>query len=301
LLTGKTEKEITLNHNQSQLELLKNFRLLNYENEVWKANFPILGETQTLELRGKAKEVAAKLGSLVEENVVSLLTSLNDLNREKNAYTILFSYVLDELVWRRFSELGYMQERSITAENPFWSGVIWAVYPPRDFACGTNKISDKGISLNVNWTEKAIKNMYPFVSDWKNLLTMFDDYAKFGAVRNTDARKVFDKFNLYDYSGKFTVPIIFESKENALFERCSVISNGMGSGMFNFFDLNELTHKFGFSSNEEALVVFYHELMWEMLDYYEKNGVIKKPIAFSNPDETLPEDISDLVFIIRAQ
>jgi hypothetical protein len=299
LVNGKSDKEITVNFTQSQLELLKDFRLLSYENDVWKTNFPILDETRTLKLRGEAKLAAEKLGELVKKNVICLTSVLNDLKREKNIYTILFSYVLDELVWRKFKELGYMQERNITAENPFWKGVIWAVYPPRDFSCGTNKISDKGISINVNWTQQAIKNMLPFVSDWKNLLKMFDDYTQFGIVKDAGVRKVFDKFNLYNASGRFTIPVIIESNESTLYEDCGVLSDKAAGNMFKFFDLTGLTKEFGFISDEEALVIFYHELMWEMLDYYEKNGVIKKPIAFSNPDESLPEDVSDLVFIVR--
>jgi hypothetical protein len=250
-------------------------------------------------MRGEAKQNAEKLCELAKKDVISLASVLNELKREKNIYTILFSYVFDELVWRKFKELGYIQERDITAENPFWSGVIWAVYPPREFSCGTNKISDKGISLNINWTEKAIKNMLPFVSNWKNLLKMFDEYTEFGKVKDTEVRKVFDKFNLNDASGNFTVPIIIESKENTLYNDCNLLSEKLADNIFKFCNIKELSNEFDFSSDQEALVVFYHELMWEMLDYYEKNDVIKKPIAFSNPDESTPEDISDLVLIVR--
>jgi hypothetical protein len=143
LLKGKTEKEITVRYNQSQLELLREFRLLKHEDDFWKTNFPILGETRTLELREEARQTAEKLGALLKQDVINLAKALSNLKREKNTYSILFSYVLDELVWRKFIKLGYMQERTITAENPLWSGVIWAVYPPRKFSCGTNKISDK--------------------------------------------------------------------------------------------------------------------------------------------------------------
>jgi hypothetical protein len=285
LINGKTEKEITVKYNQSQLELMKEFRLLNQEDVIWKTNFPILGETRTLKLRGEARQTAKKLGAQLKQDVVNLANTLSGLKREKNAYTILFSYFLDELVWRKFIKLGYMQERSITAEKPLWSGVIWAVYPPRKFSCGTNKISDKGISININWTDKAIKNMMPFVSDWKNLMKMFDDYIQFGFVKDAEVRKVFDKFNLYNESGSFTVPVIAESKDNTLYSDCDILSNKVAENMFKFFDLSGFTNEFNFSSDEETLVIFYHELMWELLDYYEREGVIKKPIVFSNPDE----------------
>lgn len=301
LINGKTGKEITIKYNQSQLELLREFRLLKHEDDIWKTNFPVLGETRTLKLRDEASQTAEKLGGELKEDVVALVKALSSLDREKNTYTILFSYVLDDLVWRKFMKHGYMEERSITAEKPLWSGVIWAMYPPRKFSCGTNKVSDKGISININWTDKAIKNMMPFVSDWKSLMKMFDEYTKYSLVKDSEVRKVFDKFNLYDASGRFTVPVIVESKENILYNDCDVLADKVAESLFKYFNLSSFTKEFAFSSNEEALVIFYHEFMWELLDYYERNGVIKKPVAFSNPDESLPEDISDLVFIVRAE
>lgn len=56
--------------------------------------------------------------------------------------------------------------------------------------------------------------------------------------------------------------------------------------MFKYFDLSSFTREYAFNSDEESLVIFYHELMWELLDYFEEEGIIKKPIAFSNPDES---------------
>ena len=43
----------------------------------------------------------------------------------------------------------------------------------------------------------------------------------------------------------------------------------------------------------------YHELMWDLMDHMESNGVIKKPIVFSEPEKAKQSDIADLVFIVR--
>lgn len=158
-------KSMGIRFTQSQIRLLTDWRLLQENEEVFKTVFPILDEDKTNHLRHQMKKGASTLGQDLREDVISLAKELHSIGREKNVYTILFSYVLDGLVWDIWEEKGILVKRKITEENPFWTGVIWAVYPPRDFACGTNRLSDKGVSLNINWSERAIPIMLPFVKD----------------------------------------------------------------------------------------------------------------------------------------
>ena len=106
----------------------------------------------------------------------------------------------------------------ITAEEPLWAGEVWAVYPPRDFSMGTNSVSDKGVSLKVNWTERAIPKMGPFVADIKTFLRMFDDYVGKGRVEDAEAVKVFGPFGLFDGTGHFTVPVITAKRGDPLYD-----------------------------------------------------------------------------------
>ncbi len=39
--------------------------------------------------------------------------------------------------------------------------------------------------------------------------------------------------------------------------------------------------------------------MWDLLDYFENEGLITKPVAFADPDHTSPEDISSLTFFVK--
>jgi len=47
--------------------------------------------------------------------------------------------------------------------------------------------------------------------------------------------------------------------------------------------------------------ISYHELMWDLLDDLEKQGIIRKPIAFADPKKAQAKDIADLVFIVRGK
>ena len=301
-ISGKTIdqiKSMEIDFTASQIRLLKDWRLLKEENKILKTTFPILNADKTKKLRNHPKKISSYLGENLQDDIIHLTKELKSLQREKNIYSILFSYVIDGLVWDRFIEKEILKEREITVEEPFWSGVMWAVYPPRDFSCGTNSISDQGVSLNVNWSEKAIKKMIPFVADWKNLGKMLDDFLQKGKVEDENAKKVFSPFNLFNSSGQFTIPIIEEKKGNTLYEICFLISEKIAKEVPKLLNLSELKEAFDFRNEEQTLVIVYHELMWDLLDYFEEQNLIQKPIAFANPEKAESKDIADLVFFVK--
>jgi len=283
----------------SQIRLLKDWRLLREENEILKTAFPILNEDKTKKLRSFTKKIASNLAQQLQSDIISLIDELETLQRKNNIYSILFSYVIDGLVWDHFHEKGKIKKREITVEEPFWSGEIWAVYPPRDFFCGTNVISDKGVSLKINWSEKAIKKMIPFVADWNNLEKMFNDFVEKGKIEDENAKKVFEPFNLFDSSGQFTIPIIEEKEGNNLYEICFLISKEIADQVPKLINLSEVKKDFDFRDEEQTLVIVYHELMGDLLDYFEEQNLIQKPIAFTNPEKAKSKDIADLVFFVK--
>ena len=300
-LSGKTADQLRVKDIkilESQIRLLKDWGLMKEENDTLTTTFPILDENNTKELRNHSREIASILAKDLEDDVIRLTKKLESLQREKNIYTILFSYVMDDLGWEILKKRK-MEQRKITLENPYWSGVIWAINPPRIFSCGTNSITDQGVTFYVNWSERTIKKMVPFIADWKNFGKMFDDYLLKGFVEDINAFEVFAPFNLFDSSGQFTVPVIEEKAGDPLYEICHAISEKIADRVPGLINISEIDKSFGFANNEEALVVLYHELMWDLLDYFEKQQLIQKPIAFSDPDMAESKDIADLVFIVN--
>jgi len=298
--TREKLKNEGIHFNESQLRLLTNWRLLKKEKDTYQTDFPVLNFSQTKALREKTKIIAKNLGQILEEDVQKLEEELKQRNRAENIYSILFSYIIDG-IWNKFEKRGLIDNREVTAEHPFWDGEIWALFPKRDFHCGTNKISDKGIKFLVNWSPRTIKNMIPFVSDWKNLIKMFDNYIDSGKVFNPKAKEVFESYNLFNDKGIFTIPIIVENDDDELFKVCDIISNKIAENVNKLMDLNSLTKQFNFSGNKQTLVIVYHEMMWDLLKYFEDKNLITKPVAFSDPENTKPQDISNLIFIVRSE
>ena len=65
------------------------------------------------------------------------------------------------------------------------------------------------------------------------------------------------------------------------------------------FDIQEIGKNLGIKDPNKTMIVLYHEFMWELLDYFENQGIIQKPIVFTNPEKAELKDVSDLIFIVK--
>ncbi len=287
--------------NESQVQLLKAWRLLEERDNILYAQVPVLDASDAQALRRQTQEAAVRIGRALEEDVVHLVATLNEQGRRKNAYSILFSYVLDGIVWDHFRENNSLSARALSAEEPFWSGEVWAIYPPRAFNSGTNSISDKGVSLKLNWSRPALKKMRPFVENIATLARILDDFIERGYVQDEKAKAVFAPFNLYDETGHLTIPVIEENEHNALYRLSTALSAKIATQALDALNLQVLQEKFALETQEQTLAIAYHELMWDLLDFWDAEGLIEKPIAFENPDRATSKDIADLVFIVRGE
>ncbi len=301
---GVTEeglKKKGISYTESQVVLLEAWRLLAENEDTLKTVMAILDSSETRALRDYSRSVAELVCDSTIAVVVALKKHLDEINRSRNAYSLIFSYVVDGLVWRYLEAKKLLTPRTIGPETPFWAGEVWALHRPRAFSCGTNKISDRGVSISVNWTEASIPKMWPFVADIKNLERMFDDYATSGRVIDTTAKRVFGPFDLFNNRGEFTVPIITETKTNRLYSLSVEFSQRIAEAVLSTLDLNSLRASYHLRDDSQALVIVYHETMWDLMDAYESKGLLKKPVAFADPAHTRPSDISDLIFVVRQE
>jgi hypothetical protein len=141
--------------------------------------------------------------------------------------------------------------------------------------------------------------MLPFVADFNNFLRMFNDYVQEGKVEDAQAKKVFGPFDLFDANGNFTVPIITADGSDPLHNLSEEIARQVAERVPTLLDLNSVRKQFGFRDDQQALVIVYHELMWDLMDDLESKGIVRKPMAFADPKSARQADISDLVFIVR--
>ncbi len=290
-----------ITYTQSQLVLLEAWRLLSHNDDTLKTIMPILDSTQTRALRDYTRHVAALVCDSTAGLVRALKEHLDEIKRSRSVYSLLFSYVVDGLVWKYLEDRNLVTKRTIGAEHPFWAGEVWASYRPRTFSCGTNEISDRGISMDINWSHASIPRMKPFFADYTNLGRMFDDYTTYGKVVDTTAKRVFSPYDLFNSKGEFTIPIIAEAKSNKLYSASVFLSERIAQSVLKTLDVASLRKQYNFRDSSQTLVIVYHEVMWDLMDAYESKGLLKKPIAFADPARAKSSDISDLVFIVREE
>lgn len=291
-------KAAGLGFNQSQIQLLLDWRLLKEDGDLYQTAFPLLDPGKTEDLRGRMRRSAEAAETEFAGAVRDVRKILAGRGREKNLYTVLFSYVLDNLVWSEWEDGNVLKPLENTLDDPVWAGTFWATSPKRTFFCGTNSLSDKGYSLKVNWAEKAIPLMAPFVTDWKNQEKLFTEITTQGMVTDPEAKAVFAPFRLFDEAGVPTIPLIVENPDDALYRACRDLGRAVGVRVLNEVKSGALKDLLT-GDDAQLLVIAYHEWMWEFLDACERKGLIEKPVAFAHPESATSADIGDLVFLVK--
>ena len=285
---------------ESQIWLLTMLRVLDEEDGELRTAIPLLDTDETAELRAETAAIAEEIAPQSAPGVEMLLNHLRAIGREGNAYSILFSYVIDGLVWDRFEERGRILVREITAERPFWSGEVWGVSPPRtDTASGTNSISDSGVALKVNWSEPAIPLMGELMFDWGAQGAIVETLVAESRVVPNEVREKLARFDLVSEDGRLTIPVIDEQPGNILYEAATALADQIADSALERLAPANLVSRFGFRSHSQALVVAYHELMWDLMEQWEASGLIQVPIALEGSAEARPPDVAALVFAVR--
>lgn len=285
---------------ESQIELLKAWRLLARDGELIRTSFPILDARETTWLRSLTEEAANALLPTITGDAARLRDELAALGRAENTYSILFSYALDDLVWDVWERGGILSEREVTRDRPFWAGEVWAVTPERREIVGTNSILDERGRLSITWSHKAIPRMRPFVADIPSLKALFEAFASGERIRDPSVRAVFEPYDLLDPSGRPTYPVIVAESSDPVHRIATRIASVLSDRTCEVLDLSELVEKFGFRDRSQALVVAYHELMWDLLGKLVDRGIVSRPPVLDGKGRD-PSDVAALVYGVRTR
>lgn len=300
-LSEKMKDELrakNISFTDSQLLMLNVMRLLDVKEDKLKTVMPILGSKKMKSLRKKMRDLSIKIEPDLRSDVDAFKIELKKIGRGENVYTILFSYILDELALDSLYEKGLIESSSPSTEKPFWRGSFWAVYPKRAFQCGTDKMESLEISIMLNWSNVLGDKMWEGFNT-TNFRLLYNDLIKYDKVINDELHKELSSYRIFDSSGNLTVPIIVQKENNSLYQKCKSLALKASELFVENVDIERLIEEYELLDEESAVAVSYHEWMWEYMDYLEEKEIVKKPFAFSNPNEAKPEDIGALLFIVK--
>jgi hypothetical protein len=302
---GKTKEQLyglDIFVGDSQIRLLEIYDLLLVEDEVLKTAFPILDAEQIGQIRAITKQVTPELAEYLTADVMELVNHLSKTGREKNTYSILFAYIVDGMIWSDFENMKLVNPIQINTEHPFWSGEVWAFYPPRKFSCGTNTWAEDQFLFKLNWSQLANPVLKPFYKEIRKLDNeMFKQFMKTGGVEDAYIKDAFSRFGIFDDSGKLLIPTIVENENNALYQMSRRISEKIAEKVPQLLSLEKLKIEYGFRDIQQTLVAVYHELMWDLMDKFEKKGIIDKPLLFTNPNKATSKNVADISFIVHGK
>lgn len=141
------------------------------------------------------------------------------------------------------------------------------------FFLGTNGYVFDDIYYKIAWNNDLLPKLKPLFLNSKKIPLMIKD---------------------------FNVPVIHERSDNPFYESSLKLSNKLANEVLKQLSLSNLTGKYGLINKEQALIIVYHELMWDILEAVEKLGLFTKPAIIAKPDQGSDSNITDLVFIVDA-
>lgn len=304
-LIPRTEKELKalgVSYTKSQALLLEAMRFIERDPDAGTAKtiLPILGLYKKRKLERRMQELAVQVEPELREEVHALLEELKKVGREENAYSILFSFALDSIPWRRFLEKGVTEELRLSPSRPLYDGIYWAVYPRSDFRCGTNFEEGEDFYIAVNWSDGSLRKIWK-AFNWTNLQRLRDDYAAHGRIVDKELRRELAAYEIFDSDGNFTIPIIDKTGQNALFSASMRIGEKAATLFMERQDLEKLKDELGLHDVYGTVIVAYHVWMWKYLEHLHEIGTLEKPVAFANPAEAEPAHIGQLLFLVKGK
>ncbi|WP_300505602.1 hypothetical protein [uncultured Duncaniella sp.] len=275
---------LNIPYNKSQLRLLMVGDLLSFSDGKLQTKMPIFDKAQTERIRSESKAFADSIFPAIEPKIKELITAFKAKGYGSQIYSLIFSYLLDGYVWSD----GKLPLPDRMADHGTWSGAYWAMWNKRlEDRNGTNGYGP----LKVNWTDEL--GYWP--SD-KMLLSfarcIMDNQLP---VRDEELKSKLMKWNLVDSDGQPAIPIIKSGNKDEIDLRCEEITTQISNAIKNY--VPDIASGYNILSQEEASVVFYHEVMWDILTLLESKGIIAKP-AILKGEEVGAEHFSDIAFIV---
>lgn len=298
LENGKSLKELdslSIDYTQSQIKMLELWNLIEKTDRKYYTTIPVIYSNETKRIREQTKAYAQEIVTLIKDDYKDLTAVLNKKKLSKNSFSIFFAFVLDDLVWQHLREDSLITRNKITKENPFWDGTMWLIQPEREFSCGTNSIGYENYYLSLNWNG----NLNIEFPDYKILKLMLKDYKELGKINNPDVIKALKQYQFFDEKGELLLPVIEGDSTNKIYMQSEKISKKVANYLKEKIDFGIVTYYYPTITKQQAMLIIYHEIMWDILDIIEKNGQLNKPKAFRDLQNAKDEDLKDLIFILE--
>ena len=102
-------------------------------------------------------------------------------------------------------------------------------------------------------------------------------------------------YGICDTNGKLTIPVLYVDQDNEINRLTDTLSSQISDAVK--AQSGEIKTQFSLADDKEAAVIYYHEIMWDILALLERDGVISKP-AILTGDDTDISHLGQVMFIV---
>ena len=275
-------REMGIKCSDSQLLLLEVGGLISKTKGKWKTTIPILDKEQTNSLRSLSKGIAESMYAKTKADFTSLTQTITDMGFKNNAFSLVFSYLLDGRMW---TKLVLFEDVN---NHTSWSGCYWVLYEPRNnLACGTNGFGEQNLILTY---------INSGIAPGNNIMDRCaDEITKFGKITDTQLISQLKPYGLIDNNGNVLFPII-KKQQDSFHQITEKLVNSISTELKN--NCGSLTTRYGIDDEKVAMVILYHEVMWSLVDNLIQDKVISIPAIFK--DEKVNKNrLNEVLFFIE--
>ena len=284
---GRTQKldSLGIPYNRSQLRLLEVGDLISSDNGVYSTIMPIFGRKATKAIRQQSKDFADSIFPIIEPEVKQLITNFERAGYAKQTYSLIFSYLLDTYI----CDDERLASPKSCEDHGTWSGAYWAMYEPRSHVkIGTNGFG----SVHQNWTDEL-----GYWLKTSSLIAFAKEVNKTQGcpIENNEVINAIDGWGLTDKDGNILIPIMRVGNNDNIDVLCKSITTQLSEAVKSYCHSWSAEHNI--SSEKLGQIIFYHEVMWDLLDILESKGMITMP-AILKGEEVGKEHFGDICFIV---
>ena len=256
----------------ARLQKLQSGNLIRKIDEHYHLNFSvIIGKKQT-ELKKLVEEVALQLLPTTEKMTEEIVAHLK--KNEQMLYHVVWSIVMDgPVAWKTLdNEL----KKQLGKNDVSIKGTIWWKYPNHNYLAGTNSYYDDTTKMGtaITWTPTTpmpnvvVENLMPYKDE------IIQSISQNQPIADQDAVEALAKYGFADEKGALHIYML--DVNTPAFRTFAKSGRTFASETMKHLNLQKVAKILG-TSPEEALVIVYHELCYELLKQLADKGILEVP------------------------
>jgi len=264
-------QQLGLEDLHTRLERLQHGNLIEKADQKYRLAFPAIVGAKRVWFQKEIERIATQMWPTTQEMVQSLSPHLKGC--EHMTYHVVWSLFMDgKVTWWSLQEVLKDQ----LARDVSLAGIHWLVYPQHPYSAGTNTYFDnaRGLAAAITWTHTT-----PSPSAILGRLGPYADQLAQSVLHNqpvedSQAIRALAEYGLVDADGSLRVYVV--DTNSPACQESALSSVTFAVKAIKHMEVQKLAGRRG-ASAEQALVITYHELCYELLKRLAASGIVEIP------------------------